>query len=107
MEIKNTNQNGVSKVNGLLRIKYAISIKEDEVRSFTGQIMNEDVCVGFCNASNTGVIGFSLSEDNGLTDEEIKAVAASLSKMSPNLLARRQTRKPIRLIRMVRNNPDN
>ncbi|WP_286075094.1 hypothetical protein [Parabacteroides goldsteinii] len=75
MEIKNTNQNGVSKVNSLLRIKYAISIKEDEVRSFTGQIMNEDVCVGFCNASNTGVIGFSLSEDNGLTDEEIKAVA--------------------------------
>ena len=71
MEIKNTNQNGVSKVNGLIRIKYAISIKEDEVRSFTGQIMNEDVCVGFCNASNTGVIGFSLSEDNGLTDEEI------------------------------------
>ena len=65
MEIKNTNQNGVSKVNGLIRIKYAISIKEDEVRSFTGQIMNEDVCV----------IGFSLSEDNGLTDEEIKAVA--------------------------------
>ena len=47
MEIKNTNQNGVSKVNSLLRIKYAISIKEDEVRSFTGQIMNEDVCVGF------------------------------------------------------------
>ena len=78
MEIKNTNQNGVSKVNSLLRIKYAISIKEDEVRSFTGQIMNEDVCVGFCNASNTGVIGFSLSEDNGLTDEEIKAVACKL-----------------------------
>lgn len=75
MEIKSTNQNGVSKVNDQLRIKYAISIKENAAKSFTGQILKEDVCVGFCNASNTGVVGFSLSEDNGLTGEEIKAAA--------------------------------
>jgi hypothetical protein len=75
MEIKSTNQNGVSKISDLLRIKYAISIKENETKSFTGQIMKEDVCVGFCNASNTGVVGFSLSEDNELTGEEIKAAA--------------------------------
>ena len=75
MEIKSTNQNGVSKVNDRLRIKYAISIKENAAKSFTGQILKEDVCVGFCNASNTGVVGFSLSEDNNLTGEEIKAAA--------------------------------
>ena len=89
MEFKNTNQNGVSKVNSLLRIKYAIFIKEDEVRSFTGQIMIEDVCVGFSNASNTGAIGFSLSEDYGLTDEEIYEMTdkAALAEKYQKILA--------------------
>lgn len=68
--IKSTNQNGVSKINETLKIKYSLVVKDDKVKSFTGQIIKEDNIVGFCNANANGVVGFSLNEEHGLTNEE-------------------------------------
>jgi len=72
MEIKSVNQNGVSKINETLKIKYTLTLREEKVKSFTGQIVKEDVIIGFCNANSNGVIGFSLNEEHGLTQEEVK-----------------------------------
>lgn len=71
--IKSTNQNGVSKINETLKIKYLLSIKDENVKSFTGQIVKDDNIVGFCNANANGVLGFSLNEEHGLTNEELIA----------------------------------
>lgn len=71
--IKSTNQNGVSKINETLKIKYLLVIKDENVKSFTGQIVKDDNIVGFCNANANGVLGFSLNEEHGLTNEELIA----------------------------------
>ena len=71
--IKSTNQNGVSKINETLKIKYLLSVKDENVKSFTGQIVKDDNIVGFCNANANGVLGFSLNEEHGLTNEELIA----------------------------------
>ena len=70
---KVTNQNGVSKINETLKIKYLLSVKDENVKSFTGQIVKDDNIVGFCNANANGVLGFSLNEEHGLTNEELIA----------------------------------
>lgn len=69
--IKSTNQNGVSKINETLKIKYLLVVKDENVKSFTGQIVKDDNIVGFCNANANGVLGFSLNEEHGLTNEEL------------------------------------
>lgn len=71
--IKSTNQNGVSKINETLKIKYLLVVKDENVKSFTGQIVKDDNIVGFCNANANGVLGFSLNEEHGLTNEELIA----------------------------------
>ena len=71
--IKSTNQNGVSKINETLKIKYSLVVKDENVKSFTGQIIKDDNIVGFCNANANGVVGFSLNEEHGLTNEELIA----------------------------------
>lgn len=71
--IKSTNQNGVSKISETLKIKYLLVVKDENVKSFTGQIVKDDNIVGFCNANANGVLGFSLNEEHGLTNEELIA----------------------------------
>ena len=77
--IKSTNQNGVSKINETLKIKYLLVIKDENVKSFTGQIVKDDNIVGFCNANANGVLGFSLNEEHGLTNEELIATIQQIA----------------------------
>lgn len=75
MEITKVNRQGTSRLSETLRIKYDIPVSgNNEVHSMTGNILKEDNHVGFFNADDTGVLGFSLDRKNGLTWEERKAL---------------------------------
>ena len=75
MNIKATNSTAVSKVTEYIKIKYRISTRGTEaVKDVTAEISNDETVVGFFNISKTGVTGFSLHEDHGLTPEEVKQV---------------------------------
>ena len=82
--IKSTNQNGVSKINDTLKIKYSLSVKDEKVKSFTGQVVKEDDIVGFCNANANGVMGFSLNEEHGLTNDELTATVQQFASDTIN-----------------------
>lgn len=83
--IKSTNQNGVSKINETLKIKYSLVVKDENVKSFTGQIIKDDNIVGFCNANANGVVGFSLNEEHGLTNEELTATIQQFVSDTTNI----------------------
>ena len=83
--IKSTNQNGVSKINETLKIKYSLVVKDENVKSFTGQIIKDDNIVGFCNANANGVVGFSLNEEHGLTNEELTATIQQFASDTTNV----------------------
>lgn len=73
MEIAKVEKKGTSKVTDLLRISYNITTKSGEnPYLITGNIIKNDVVVGFFNINKNGVLGFSLNENNELTCEEIK-----------------------------------
>ena len=82
--IKSTNQSGVSKISDTLKIKYSISVKDDVAKSFTGQIVKEDGIIGFCNANANGVVGFSLNEEHGLTNDELTATIQQFASDTVN-----------------------
>lgn len=74
MEITKVNRQGTSRVSDSLRVKYDIPMSGNEVHSITGNILKEDNPVGFFNADDTGVLGFSLDKKNGLSWEEKKSL---------------------------------
>lgn len=83
--IKSTNQSGVSKIDETLKIKYSLVVKDENVKSFTGQIIKDDNIVGFCNANANGVVGFSLNEEHGLTNEEFTATIQQFASDTANV----------------------
>lgn len=75
MDVIAQNQSAVTKVTDSVRIKYSMSIKGNEsLKDITASILNNDATVGFFNMSKNGVMGFSLHEGHGLSQDEIKQV---------------------------------
>ena len=75
MDVVAQNQSAVTKVTDDIRIKYSMSTKGKEtLKDITASILNNDTTVGYFNMSRTGVMGFSLHEEHGLSQEEIKQV---------------------------------
>jgi hypothetical protein len=73
MEITKVNRKGISRISDTLRIKYDIPVSaSNQVHSLTGNILKEDNPAGFFNADSSGVLGFSLDKNNGLSWEERK-----------------------------------
>jgi hypothetical protein len=73
MEITKVSRQGSSRVSQSLRIKYDIPSSGDgRASSMTGTILKEDNTVGFFNADNAGVVGFSLSRGHELSLHEVK-----------------------------------
>lgn len=75
MEVTTINKNGVSKI-GDITIKYSISTirEENAPKHLTANVYKNERLIGFYNASNNGIIGFSLQENHALTDSEVKQV---------------------------------
>lgn len=70
MEVQKTTTEGKSVISDTLKLTYNIYVKGSK-KELTGDIRKNDEIVGRFNASNNGIIGFSLYEDNGLTTDEI------------------------------------
>jgi hypothetical protein len=79
MEITKTNRQGSSWISDTVRIKYDISVLGNgAVHSITGIILKEDNPAGFFNADDSGVLGFSLDRNSGLSWGERKAIFDAL-----------------------------
>lgn len=75
MEISQVEKKGTAKVSDSVRINYNITIKSNEnPHLITGNVIKDDVVVGFFNMNSNGILGFSLNENNDLTFGEIKSV---------------------------------
>lgn len=77
--IQSTTQSGISVINEHTKIKYSLSVKDGNIKSFTGQIVKNETIVGFCNANSAGVAGISVNEENNLTEEEFSAVLSQFA----------------------------
>lgn len=75
MEVTVINKNGISKI-GDITIKYSISTigEENAPQHLTANIYKNERLIGFYNASNSGIIGFSLQANHTLTDLEVTQV---------------------------------
>lgn len=75
MEVTTVNKTGISKIGDNVTIKYNITCTgENTPNSLTANIYRNEVLCGFFNMAKNGVTGFSLQENNGLTDAEIKQI---------------------------------
>lgn len=71
MEVQRTTTQGKSVITDSLKLTYNIYVKGDK-KELTGEIRKDDEVVGRFNASDNGIVGFSLHDGNGLTSDEIK-----------------------------------
>lgn len=71
MEVQRTTTQGKSVISDSLKLTYNIYAKGDK-KEITGEVRNDDEIVGRFNASDNGIIGFSLHDGNGLSSDEIK-----------------------------------
>lgn len=71
MDIQSTTTQGKSVVTDSLKLTYNIGVKGDK-KEIIGELRKDDEIVGRFNASDNGIIGFSLHDGNGLTSDEIK-----------------------------------
>lgn len=71
MEVQRTTTQGKSVISDSLKLTYNISAKGDK-KEITGELRRDDDIIGRFNASDNGIIGFSLHENNGLTADEMK-----------------------------------
>lgn len=71
MDIQRTTTQGKSVVTDSLKLTYNIGVKGDK-KEIIGELRKDDEIVGRFNASDNGIIGFSLHDGNGLTSDEIK-----------------------------------
>lgn len=71
MEVQRTTTEGKSIISDTLKLTYNVYAKNNK-KEITGEVRKNDEIVGRFNASNNGILGFSLHEDNKLTKEEVK-----------------------------------
>lgn len=71
MEVQRTTTQGKSVISDSLKLTYNIYAKGDK-KEITGEVRKDDEIVGRFNASDNGIIGFSLHDGNGLSSDEIK-----------------------------------
>lgn len=71
MEVQRTTTQGKSVITDSLKLTYNIYVKGDK-KEITGELRKDDEIVGRFNASDNGIVGFSLHDGNGLTSDEIK-----------------------------------
>lgn len=73
MEITKVERAGLTVVSDLIKIKYGITATsgDENATVITANILKNETSVGFFNMSRGGVVGFSLSDGNGLTAQEI------------------------------------
>lgn len=75
MEVTTINKTGISKIGDNVTIRYSITCTgENTPNGLTANIYRNEVLCGFFNMAKNGVTGFSLQENNGLTDVEIKQI---------------------------------
>lgn len=75
MEVTAVNKTGISKIGDSITIKYNIACTGANAPSgLTANVYKNEVLCGFFNMAKNGVTGFSLQENNGLTDTEIKQI---------------------------------
>lgn len=73
MEVQKIATEGKSVISETLKLTYSIYVKGDK-RELTGEVRKDDDVIGRFNASNNGIIGFSLHDGNGLSADEINLV---------------------------------
>lgn len=71
MEVQRTTTQGKSVITDSLKLTYNIYVKGDK-KEITGELRKDDEIVGRFNASDNGIVGFSLHDGNGLSSDEIK-----------------------------------
>lgn len=71
MEVQRTTTQGKSVISDSLKLTYNIYVK-GERKDITGELRKDDEIIGRFNASDNGIIGFSLHDGNGLSSDEIK-----------------------------------
>lgn len=71
MDVQRTTTQGKSAVTDSLKLTYNIYVKGNK-KEITGELRKDDEIVGRFNASDNGIVGFSLHDGNGLTSDEIK-----------------------------------
>ena len=75
MEVTTVNKTGISKIGDNITIKYNITCAGvNAPNGLTANIYKNEVLCGFFNMAKNGVTGFSLQENHGLTDAEIKQI---------------------------------
>jgi hypothetical protein len=74
MEITRVEKTGVTKITESIRLKYAIVSLGGNVDQVSAMIYNDENIAGYFNSGKSGIVGFSLQENNGLTPEEVKEV---------------------------------
>ena len=73
MEVQRTTTVGKSVVTDSIKLTYSISTK-GEKKEILGEVRKDDEIVGRFNASNNGIIGFSLQEENNLSTNDINLI---------------------------------
>lgn len=73
MEVQRTTTEGKSVVTDSIKLTYSISTK-GEKKDILGEVRKDDEIVGRFNASNNGIIGFSVQEDNKLSADDLSLI---------------------------------
>lgn len=73
MEVQRTTTEGKSVVTDSIKLTYSISTK-GEKKEILGEVRKDDEIVGRFNASNNGIIGFSVQEDNKLSADDLSLI---------------------------------
>ncbi len=71
MEVQRTTTQGKSVISDTLKLTYSI-YERNSKKELVGEIRKDDEVVGRFNYSSSGILGFSVSENSGLTSDEIK-----------------------------------
>lgn len=73
MEVQRTTTEGKSVISDSIKLTYSISTK-GEKKDILGEVRKDDEIVGRFNASNNGIIGFSVQEDNKLSADDLSLI---------------------------------
>lgn len=73
MEVQRTTTEGKSEVTDSIKLTYSISTK-GEKKDILGEVRKDDEIVGRFNASNNGIIGFSVQEYNKLSADDLSLI---------------------------------
>lgn len=79
MEVQRTTTEGKSVISDSIKLTYSISTK-GEKKEILGEVRKDDEIVGRFNASNNGIIGFSLQEENNLSTNDINLIFQQFMK---------------------------